>query len=188
MRLEGLSDHQLLTLFASGNTLAFEKLYDRYWKGLYVVAYRILEDVEQSKDVVQEVFCSFFERAGTKTIDNLRAYLFQCTKYQCFMLLRAGSISRKHLQRLSLLTQSNAVDEEHDAAELQEILQKGMAALPERCREVFYLSRMESMSNKKIAQQLNISTKTVENQITKALKSLKITVDKLGLVILAYFF
>lgn len=185
MRHESLSDYQLVALFAGGDRLAFEVLYERYWKALYRVAYRILDDAEASKDVVQEVFISFFEHARTRQIDNLKAYLFQCAKYQCFMQLRAGRISEKHLRRMNTMMFSNCTEEEQSAAELEQILRTGMQSLPEKCREVFYLSRMEYLPNKQIAEQLKISPKTVENQITKALKVLRMTVDKLGLIFLA---
>ena len=102
------------------------------------------------------------------------------------MRLRAGRISVKHLQRMELIITSNEVEEGIDAADLQKILDEGIAALPEKCREVFYLSRMESLSNKKIAEQLHISPKTVEHQISKALKTLRTSVDKLAAFVLFF--
>jgi RNA polymerase sigma factor (sigma-70 family) len=68
---------------------------------------------------------------------------------------------------------------------LQHVLDESIAALPEKCREVFYLSRFESLSNKKIAERLNISHKTVESQITKALKILHVSLDKLATIAFA---
>jgi RNA polymerase sigma factor (sigma-70 family) len=85
---------------------------------------------------------------------------------------------------MNLIIASNALEEEMDAKELQFILDQRIATLPEKCREVFYLSRVESLSNKKIAEKLNISHKTVENQITKALKILQTSVNKLAALIL----
>ena len=102
------------------------------------------------------------------------------------MQLRAGKISEKHLERMNKVVFSNIVEDEFEAHELEEILEKGISALPEKCRQVFYLSRFESLSNKSIAQQLNISPKTVENQITKALKSLKSTVEKSAVLLFLF--
>jgi len=76
------------------------------------------------------------------------------------------------------------LEEELDAKELQSHLDESIATLPERCREVFYLSRFECLPNREIASRLNISSKTVENQITKALKILHTSVDKLAVVML----
>jgi RNA polymerase sigma factor (sigma-70 family) len=85
---------------------------------------------------------------------------------------------------MNLIIAANIVDEEIEAKELQSIIDQRIATLPERCREVFYLSRFESLSNKKIAERLKISHKTVENQITKALKILHSSVNKLAALLL----
>jgi RNA polymerase sigma-70 factor (ECF subfamily) len=197
-----IPDTELLELMHGGDQAAFNAIYDRHCPPLYRTALRILEDEEAAKDVVQEVFISLYERVkrvrftvqdskfkvhpeelGAKSeagaILNLQAYLFQTAKYQCFMHLRAGRISEKHLNRMNAVMVSNEVEEQLHAQELQQLVDRSLANLPEKCREVFYLSRFESLSNKKIAERLNISHKTVENQITKALKMLHLSVDKL---------
>lgn len=173
-----LTRHQLMELFISGENHAFELVYDRYWKELYTLAMRILHDEAKAQDVVQETFVALYESRGKTRIENLEAYLYQSAKYQCFMQLRAGKISEKHLARMNHVIASNVVEDEFQAQEMEEVLQKGISALPEKCRQVFYLSRYEELPNKQIATQLNISPKTVENQITKALKSLKTTVEQ----------
>jgi RNA polymerase sigma-70 factor (family 1) len=174
-----LSDSQLIDRLRSGDQNAFTAIYDRHCAALYRMALRILEDHELAKDVVQEAFISLFEKANENTIRNLQAYLYQVVKYQCFMQLRSGKISDKHLSQINTIIASNELEEELHAKELQVVLDESIAALPEKCREVFYLSRFESLSNKKIAERLNISHKTVENQITKALKILHVSLDKL---------
>lgn len=180
MQSFNLSDSQLIDRLRSGDQNAFTVIYDRHWESLYRTALRILEDHEQAKDVVQEAFISLFEKANTNTIRNLQAYLYQVVKYQCFMQLRSGKISEKHLSQINTIIASNELEEELHAKELQVVLDESIAALPEKCREVFYLSRVESLPNKKIAERLNISHKTVENQITKALKILHVSLDKLA--------
>jgi RNA polymerase sigma-70 factor (family 1) len=174
-----LSDSQLIDQLRSGDQNAFTAIYDRYCAVLYRTALRILQDHELAKDVVQEAFISLFEKANENTIRNLQAYLYQVVKYQCFMQLRSGKISDKHLSQINTIIASNELEEQLHAKELQLVLDESIAALPEKCREVFYLSRFESLSNKKIAERLNISHKTVENQITKALKILHVSLDKL---------
>jgi len=188
MIAQNIPDAQLLALFRSGDRHAFELLYNRYWNVLYELASRILEHHEAAKDVVQEVFIAIFEQQGAHEITNVRAYIFQAVKYRCFMHLRSGKISARHIQRMNTVIASNLVDEELNANELQAILDKGIATLPEKCREVFYLSRFEFQSNKKIAERLNISTKTVEHQITKALKALRLSVGKFAVFLPALLF
>ena len=178
------TDAELLDLLRAGDRYAFTAIYDRYCSVLYRVAFRILNDHDLAKDVVQEAFIMLFEKANERIIDNLKAYLYQTIKYRCFMHLRAGRISEKHLQQMSLIIASNSMEEEMDANELQVVLNKSIATLPEKCREVFYLSRVEALSNKKIAERLKISHKTVENQITKALKILHTSVNKLAVLFL----
>jgi RNA polymerase sigma-70 factor (family 1) len=174
-----LPDTELLALMRGGDQAAFNAIYERHCEVLYRTALRILDDQEVAKDVVQEAFISLYERSKTSSILNLQAYLFQTVKYQCFMHLRAGRISEKHLNRMNAVIVTNELEEQLNAQELQQVLDRSLANLPEKCREVFYLSRFESLSNKKIAERLNISHKTVENQITKALKMLHMSVDKL---------
>ena len=178
------TDRELLDLLKAGDQSTFTTIYDRHWAVLYRTALNILNDQDLAKDVVQETFIMLFEKVNERTIINLQAYLFQTVKYQCFMHLRSGRISAKHLQEINLIIEANTLEQELDARELQNVLDRSIATLPEKCREVFYLSRFESLSNKKIAERLNISHKTVENQITKALKILHTSVDKLAAVIL----
>ena len=184
MNSSHLTDAELLDLLRTGDRNAFTTIYDRFCSVLYRVAFRVLNDHDLAKDVVQEAFIMLFEKANERVIVNLKAYLLQTVKYQCFMHLRSGRISEKHLHQMNLIIASNALEEEMDAKELQCLLDKSIATLPEKCREVFYLSRFESLPNRKIAERLKISHKTVENQITKALKILHTSVDKLAAVIL----
>jgi RNA polymerase sigma-70 factor (ECF subfamily) len=100
--------------------------------------------------------------------------------------LRSGAISQKHLDHINhrAVEISTSTEQEFDAQELQAVLDQSMDRLPEKCREIFYLSRFELLPNKKIAEQLQISPKTVENQITKALRILRLSVNKLVSVVL----
>ena len=178
------TDAELLALLRAGDQHVFATIYDRFCSALYRTALRILNDHDIAKDVVQDAFIMLFEKANERNILNLQAYLFQTVKYQCFMQLRSGRISEKHLHQMNLIIASNELEEELDAKELQSRLDESIAALPEKCREVFYLSRFESLPNRKIAERLKISQKTVENQITKALKILHTSVDKLAAFLL----
>lgn len=175
------TDRELLDLLKTGDRHAFSIIYERYCSPLYHTAIRILNDPDLAKDVIQDAFIMLFEKADKRMILNLQAYLFQTVKYRCFMHLRSGRISQKHLQLMNLIIASNQLEEELDAKELQSLLDESIATLPARCREVFYLSRFECLPNREIASRLKISNKTVENQITKALKILHTSVDKLAI-------
>ena len=175
-------DHVLFDLICQGDQRAFSVLFDRHWKRLYHAAYRVLEDETVAKDVVQDVLISLWEKGRDRNILNIQAYLYQAVKLQCFMHLRSGAISKKHLEHINLVATTNETEEALHAAELQSVLEEGMDTLTEKCREIFYLSRFELLPNKKIAEQLHISPKTVENQITKALRMLRLSIDKLVMI------
>jgi RNA polymerase sigma-70 factor (family 1) len=183
MEYSSRADADLYLLFKSGDVQGFNTLFNRHWIGLFRVAKKILDDDELAKDAVQETFLSLYERDSAVDINHIRAYLFQSVKYQCFMQLRSGRISEKHLARLQTVMSFNNIEEEMDARELQTMLNFEIESLPEKCRQVFCLSRFEMLSNKKIAERLNISQKTVEHQITKALKTLRISLDKMAIFV-----
>lgn len=178
------NDHELLRCIARGDQRAFSILFDRHWKKLYHTALNVVEDRDAAEDIVQDCFISLWEKSSHKHIDNVGGYLYKSVKYLCFMYLRAGAISRKHLDHINQLVVDNSTEEDYDAQELQNVLDSSMATLPEKCREIFYLSRFELLPNKQIAEQLQISPKTVENQITKALRILRLSVDKMISIVL----
>ncbi|MBL0739996.1 RNA polymerase sigma-70 factor [Chryseolinea lacunae] len=174
------ADAELLKRVAQGDQKAFAVIFEKHWKTLYQSVYRAVENKEVAQDIVQDCFISLWEKSATTTIDNVGGYLYQAVKYRYFMHLRSGYISRKHLDHLNTVAMVNSTEEAMAAQELQTVLDATLASLPEKCREIFYLSRFESLPNKKIAEQLHISPKTVENQITKALRILRVSVDKLA--------
>jgi RNA polymerase sigma-70 factor (family 1) len=173
------NDNDLIHCIARGDQRAFATLFDRHWKKLYHTAFNIVEDRDAAEDIVQDCFISLWEKSSHKHIDNVGGYLFKSVKYACFMHLRSGAISRKHLDHINRLAFDNSTEENFYVQELQEVLDSSIATLPEKCREIFYLSRFEFLPNKQIARQLQISPKTVENQITKALRILRLSVNKM---------
>lgn len=179
-------DNTLLRCIAQGDQRAFAVLFDRHWKVLYNKAVNLLEDPAAAQDVVQDSFISLWEKSTHQSIENVGGYLYQSVRYACFMHMRSGAISQKHLDHIHqrAVAISTSVEQELDAQELQAVLDQSMDRLPEKCREIFYLSRFELLPNKQIAKQLQISPKTVENQITKALRILRLSVDKLVSVVL----
>lgn len=167
-----LKDHELLLLVAKGNDLAFSHLYDRHWEALFIAAYKVLKDEEACKDIVQEVFMSIWENKYVHKIDNVRVYLLQSIRYQVLMSLRRNKISQKHLETIESLV-ANTTEEQLNFQELNEALEASISSLPDRCKEVFKLSRIEHLSNPEIAQRLNISIRTVETHISNALRQIR---------------
>lgn len=175
-RLGKLQDNELLLLIAKGNDLAFSHFYDRYWDLLFISAYKILKDEEACKDIVQEVFLSIWENKEVAQITNARVYLFQSVRYRVLMALRKGKITQKHLETIQTVV-ANTTEEELNFKELNKTIEATIKSLPDRCQEVFKLSRMEHLSNPEIAKKLNISIRTVETHISNALKQIRSSLD-----------
>ncbi len=185
------TDQELLTDIANGDGRAFEILYRRYFSKLYGSAYKRLQNKEQSEEVVQELFVSLWERRKNLPIENIESYLYTSVKY----LVLAQFKSNNHLQKyIATISQNenggNFTEETVVFNELNAAYQQALLTIPERCREVFLLKR-SGLSQKAISEKLDISEKTVENQISKALKILRNSLTNyttLSTVILTLFF
>lgn len=170
--------HTLHMRIQQGDRLAFQKLFDLLWKPLYIYAQSIVMDEEAAKDLVQEVWIDYWKRC--KSIQNIAidAYLRQAVRYKVYNYLRDRKFNTVQIEVIEdLLTDEIAID---DPATLQENffttpskLNNVLKSLPQRCREIFCLSREEGMTNTEIAIHYGISKRTVENQITFALKKLR---------------
>lgn len=173
-----LNDTELLNLLKNGDYSAFNELYNRHWSALYGSAYNILRNKEACQDILQEVFVWFWEHRTTWQLTSCKGYLLTAVKFKIANYIRNNKVRSSFFEKLSNI--QVAFIEDHiglEVRQLQEFILKFTEQLPDRCREVFYLSRYENLSNKEIAAKLMISEKTVENQITTALKKLR---GKLG--------
>ena len=174
----------LLNQLKKGNKEAFQHIYALYWDKLYLYAYNILEDKPACEDLVQELFVSLWIRRNELSVDNLNAYLFKALKFQVLNTLRNGKIRQRHLDQMDKLIASNTIEELLNFQELNDHLNSAMASLPDRCREIFYMSRYDHMTHQEIANQLNLSTQTVKNQISKAISYLKVSLESLPSILI----
>lgn len=137
---------------------------------------RMLPDAGLAEDLVQEVFLELWrKRSGIQIQISFRAYLRRAAVNKTLNYLRDQRLpisDEEHLP-FQLASSTPQADETLETSELKEEIDRAISALPERCRQVFVLSRFEELSAKEIADLLDISPKTVENQMTKALKSLR---------------
>ncbi|MEI6139887.1 MAG: RNA polymerase sigma-70 factor [Mariniphaga sp.] len=175
----------------SGKEYAFDFFFNYYYPGLCVYAQKLVSVPEQeAKDLVQEVFIKFWnDREKTEIRFSIRSYLFVSVKNKCFDLHRKRTADLKVLE----ITKDFDIPEEsfdtYVLSELESLFNKSLEKLPERCREVFELSRFHGLKNREIAAKLNLSEKTIENQVTKALHILKEELkDYLPLLALFDFF
>lgn len=168
-------DHDLLLLLKAGDQVGIRLIYDKYWKPLYLSAYSVLRDTDQAQDIVQEVLFQLWVRRDQVKIDNLSAYLHMATRYKVLTYIRSVHNRKVFLsdEEMEQLGGSEDLNDHIHENDINNLLKKEVLALPERCRQVFQLSRMESFTNKEIAEQLGITVKAVESQITIALRKLR---------------
>lgn len=152
---------------------AFHQLFQQLWEPLFVLAKSILNDEVVAKDLVQEVWIDFWERRKKIETTNIEAYLKQAIKYRVYKELRRKPLSGEHKEFLNEITTELTPQDELIFKQTNKALANSIQELPERCREIFQLSREENLTNQEIAQQLNISKRTVETHISHALKSLR---------------
>lgn len=157
----------------------FEIRFKKYYPRLCSIACGYVSEIETSEDIVQETFISVWNNEKDALPESeFYVYMIRCVRNRCISYIRKD----KKMLNLSIetLPSSYHVDQiadhdddkpqKHPEDHLQEILQ----ILPERCRTIFLMSKLQAMKYKDIAQQLNISEKTVENQMGKALKLLRV--------------
>ena len=146
----------------------FQLLFRNYYRPLCLYALHYINNVDDVEDVVQDCFVRLLEASVEPR--NVRAWLYAAVRNRCIDLLRQSSHSVEPLT----VGLEPATDEEQQERSLREArLWEAIDALPARCREVFLLSKRDGLTYAQIAQRLGLSEKTVEHQVSKALKRLR---------------
>ena len=177
--MDGNSE-QLITELREGREKAFTQVFRMYYGPLLNYAGRILKDVELANDVVQECFCRLYERRKEiKRCFQVRPYLYRSVYNSCIDAIKHQKVENNYINQELLDFYFSKVVETPEAEQalldedLKGAIQDAINKLPERCREIFVLSKVDGLSNKQIAEQLNISMKTVEAQMTTAFVRLR---------------
>jgi len=181
------TEERLLLLIKQDDYSAFDELYNRHWNTLYGLAYNVLRDHEQSKDIVQDIFIWFWEHRAQWNLSSSLGYLLTAVKFKTANFIRANKVKADFFKSAS---ERKIIEFDEsvllEAKELEALIHTITSELPDRCREVFSLSRFQHYSNKEIAAQMGISEKTVEMQITIALRKLRTKLGK-GNVFMYFF-
>lgn len=168
------NDH--INFIRNGNEAAFEKVFKMYFKNLHAFAYTFMKNDDIAEEIVQNVFFRIWEKRDQLQIDDsLKAYLYRAVHNESLNHLKHLKVkSSFQLQYSDHMESSNSdVSNEMIASELENNIQKAINELPQQCRTIFQMSRYEQLKYHQIADHLNISIKTVENQMGKALKVLR---------------
>lgn len=170
-----MEEAHLIRSLKEGDQDSFSILYKRYWRKVYHFCTLYLNSKERAEDVVQEVFIKIWElRHFIKEEDRFDGFLFIITRNLIFNQFRKNLNEDFYkMTVLAAMEDSYNIEDEIDAHNLSMYIDQLITELPERRRQIFNLSRKEHKSYKEIAQLLNISEKTVENQISEALKFLR---------------
>jgi RNA polymerase sigma-70 factor (family 1) len=176
MDLRVLTDEILLQLLKADNDKAFKEIYSRYWKSVFESAYHRLANKEVAKELVQTIFLRIWEKRHSIQIHHLHSYLQTAIKNSIINYIESTLVHKKYLQHLTGVntTSCNGAESAINLHELSQAIEKAIALLPEKTRNVFRLSRFDHLSIREIAANMNISEKAVEYHITQSLKVLRL--------------
>ncbi|RAJ28825.1 RNA polymerase sigma-70 factor [Pedobacter cryoconitis] len=177
------TDSELILLLKEDNDAAFREIYLRYDKLLYLYAYKKLRNKEEAKDVVQDVFTWLLNNRNEIHLKvSLSGYLYKAVLHKIFDIFKHKGIIKKYAESGEHYVELNSAETDYLIREkdIKALIEREIAAMPPKMREIYILKRKNYLSTKEIALQLGVSEHTVSTQLKRAMKHLRI---KLGLVV-----
>jgi RNA polymerase sigma-70 factor (ECF subfamily) len=159
-----------------GDEMAFEGLFKSHFAELTVYATRFVEDMENAEEIVQDIFFNLWNNRLKLNINtSIKAYLYTTVRNTCLNLIKHKKVESKYREHFSRQLHEDELQPEDwmDGNELQDKITATIEKLPPERKKVFMMSRFDNLKYKEIAEKLEISVKTVENQMGKALKFLR---------------
>ncbi|MBC6111881.1 RNA polymerase sigma factor [Pedobacter fastidiosus] len=182
-----LSDSELAFLLTRNDEKAFTEIYNRFYGLLFIHASKRLNDDEEAKDVVHQLFETLWsKRLQVAPNGNLSAYLYTAIRNRILDVFAHQKVENKYVDSLQNFLDQDHVLTDHLVREKQMafLIEQEINALPAKMREIFLLSRRENKSHKEIAQELGLSELTIKTQVKNALRILK---TRLGVFIYLAF-
>lgn len=187
------NDIAIIEAWQAGDSDAFEVLYQKYWRKLYVFARRTTPNAEDAQDLIQDVFAQLWTQK--EQIDAAvfsESYLFAIVRNKLLDKIRKQYVREEYVQKILQSTSESDFSTQQTILtnDLNNHIHRVVDVLPEKCREVFQLSRFEQLSVDQIAQKLQISPQTVKNQLSKALQVVRFRLREfatLGLLLFTFF-
>jgi RNA polymerase sigma-70 factor (ECF subfamily) len=169
----------------------FEYLFKTYFRELHAYAYSLIKDWDTGEEIVQALFLKLWEKKEWANINtSIKSYLYKCVYHDSLNIMRREKTHLRY-QTLTAHTLQNETDDASNRLKLSEVerhLQVALNKLPEKCRAIFHMSRFEQLKYQEIANQLNISIKTVETHMVKALRILRFEMQEFLPVIILLLF
>jgi RNA polymerase sigma-70 factor (ECF subfamily) len=176
------ADAELLRRIRAGDDRALETVFRAHYASMFTVVRRIVFAPDIAEELVQDVFLKLWTKRETLAeIDALKTYLYRAARNTALNHLRRQKLESAHEEREAAKGEPStgeATDDGATATDLTTAVQAAIARLPERCREIFLMSRDGGLTYNEIAKELGISIKTVETQMGRALKSLRLSLAR----------
>lgn len=169
------SETEYFEKIKKGDMKAFEFLFHEYYGYLCLYASKILNDHDTAEEIVQDFFVRLWEKREQIFIEtSVKNYFFRSVKNLCLNSIQHDKIKAKHTQKVISQSEiSTSDDESFVEFDLAEKIEESIQSLPQKRREIFRLSREEGLKYREIAKKLNVSVKTVETQMSLAIKTLR---------------
>ena len=188
-QLNIVDEQSLFALLRQGDESAFEQIYKLYWTQLFNTAYKRLPEKEKCKDIIQNVFTDLWNRRATLDLANPAAYLHTAVRFQVLKQISKNSKSSAFTATFETeLISPLATDAEVLEKEVRVLIELFINALPQKRRDIFLMHYFKGLSTSQIATQLNVSQKTVQNQLTTASNALRLRLTQLLLSMLILMF
>lgn len=172
-KMDNNTIEDLLSRLKKSDEKAFNTLFEILWKPMYSYACSIIMNESIAQDIVQDIWIDFWQRRHELDIKFLKAYLYKAIRYSCYNHLRNQKFNKIQLEVAHSISIESEVEKKHDVIELTTRINSVISNLPKRCQIIFRLSRVNNIENKEIAKKLDISQRSVENQISLALRELR---------------
>ena len=180
---------KLFLLTQQNDKSAFDQIYHRTWEALYVSAYVLVKDEDVAKDLVQEIYIDLWCKRSKKEIKHVQTYLKQAVRFKVIDRFRKAGAHFESLENfVDKLTDSEESDSKILQKEYAAIIDEWMAKLPKKRREIFRLQFEEGKTTKEISIALDLSIKTIQNQIITSKSSLKLLLEKIIYVFFLFLF
>lgn len=183
------SDEQLLSAIRNDDAKAFSEFVRRYWKKAYHITYSKVRSQSITEEIVQDLFTTLWDKRATLSIANVDAFVFTCLRNKAINYIESQLVRKKYWDyyKAFIPQQEESTRRAVEFNELMQAVETCVQTLPEKSRSVFRLSRLEGVSNREIAERLNLSEKAIEYHLTKSLKVVRLALKDFTLLLLVAF-